>query len=100
MKIMITNQAQDQLNHLNLTDGLLPRIDAELTGGCGLAISYVFIFDQQRKLDTIYRPHGIPIRMDYVTQKYLNHTGVTIDYNEADGFYVMTKLTFDRNPCG
>ncbi|MBM7541631.1 iron-sulfur cluster biosynthesis family protein [Amphibacillus cookii] len=99
MMITMTKEAKNQLQSLTLAEHLLPRIDAHVAGGCGLAVNFLFIFDQPRKLDTLYYSHGMAIQVDYVTQQYLYNTSVTVDYNEEDGFCAITEFTFDGNSC-
>ncbi|WP_067843917.1 hypothetical protein [Amphibacillus sediminis] len=52
-------------SYIFFKDGLLPRIDAHVAGGYGLSINYLLIFDEARKIDTIYQINGISIRVDY-----------------------------------
>ncbi|QGH36944.1 hypothetical protein GI584_05845 [Gracilibacillus salitolerans] len=91
--IHITKEAQQKLLSIELQDGVLPRIDAEVAGGCGLTVNYVFIFDHARRNDTIYQSNGFPIRVDYFTKRYLEGNAPTIDY--ADGFHVINDVEFD-----
>ncbi|MDX8044354.1 iron-sulfur cluster biosynthesis family protein [Gracilibacillus sp. S3-1-1] len=95
MKIELTESAVHQLQSLKLTDGQLPRIDANMKGGCGLAIDYLFLVDERRKNDYIYQTNGISIQMDHFTRRYLAEDTVTIDYTTE--FLVLSEVDFDSS---
>ncbi len=93
--IHITKEAQQKLSSIELQDGVLPRVDTNVTGGCGLTINYLFIFDQARKNDTIYHSYGVSIRVDPFTKRYLEGNPPTIDYSDSNGFQVINNVEFD-----
>lgn len=75
---------------MHFSDSYLPRIDAQISGGCGMGVRYLFTFDQPRKIDTTVTIDNIPIQIDYTTKRYLEDEQVTIDYRDC--FEVITAL--------
>ncbi|UOQ49375.1 hypothetical protein MUN88_04455 [Gracilibacillus caseinilyticus] len=88
MIITISKKAQKQLRMLKIPDGQLPRIDATLTGGCGLSVIFSLFCDDQRKTDTVLKVNDISFRIDYATKRYLEEDIVYIDYYDQCGFIV------------
>ncbi|MGN8646631.1 iron-sulfur cluster biosynthesis family protein [Gracilibacillus sp. HCP3S3_G5_1] len=95
MKLHLTKAAELKLHEVKLQDDHLPRIDAIMKGGCGLAIDFLFIFDTPRKNDSIYHTSGIAIQVDAFTKRYLADGTVTIDYK--NDFQVISDSGFDSN---
>ena len=87
MIITLTETALDKLKAIELNEEQLPRIDAEVAGGCGLSVKFKLVFDGPRRNDTIIEYDGIQIQMDYFTKRYLDEE-TQIDYSDEQGFLV------------
>ncbi|WP_342048652.1 iron-sulfur cluster biosynthesis family protein [Bacillus sp. OTU530] len=96
MVITLTNVALNKLKTMGLEKGKLPRIDADVAGGCGMSIKFTLIFDGPRRGDTLIECSGIQIRIDRFTQRYLDET-TKIDYTGEYGFVVGE--TFASSAC-
>lgn len=92
MVITLTNVALNKLKTMRLEKGKLPRIDADVAGGCGMSIKFTLVFDEPRRGDTFIECNGIQIRMDRFTKRYLDET-TKIDYTDEYGFFVGENFT-------
>lgn len=91
MIISLTERALKQLQTMELPENQFPRIDAEMAGGCAVAISFKLVFDEERPLDTVLEYEGIQIHIDRFTKRYLDEE-TQIDFTEEDGFIVGEPL--------
>lgn len=87
MHITLTEAALKKLEHFDVKEGQIPRIDAEIAGGCGMSVSFKFIVDERRKNDHVIEYNGIRIGMDRFTLRNLD-AETQIDYMEEKGFIV------------
>jgi Fe-S cluster assembly iron-binding protein IscA len=87
---MIVKMSEAALNKLKEAaekeDGI-PRIDAEVAGGCGMTVTFSLVFDEPRRNDLSIELEGIQIHLDHFTKRYLDEE-TTIDYKEEQGFLV------------
>lgn len=87
MIIKMTEAAIHKLKELaGIYEGI-PRIDAEVAGGCGISVKFSILFDEPRRNDLCIEIEGIQLRMDRFTKRYLNED-TEIDYLEEQGFLV------------
>jgi Fe-S cluster assembly iron-binding protein IscA len=96
MVITLTNVALNKLKTMRLEKGKLPRIDADVAGGCGMSIKFTLVFDEPRRGDTLIECNGIQLQMDHFTKRYLDETTI-IDYTDEYGFFVGE--TFTSSAC-
>lgn len=94
--IKLSERAAAQLNTRMTEEKYLPRVDADIAGGCGLSVRFTLIFDEPRGNDTVIDCDGIQIRMDRFTKRYL-HKETHIDYLEEHGFLIGESFT--ANGC-
>ncbi|MFD1706767.1 iron-sulfur cluster biosynthesis family protein [Siminovitchia sediminis] len=87
MVIRLTEAAVNKLRNMKMKDGHIPRMDANISGGCGMAVSFKFFIDEKRRNDHVFQYNGIQIAMDRLTLRYLNKDA-QVDYNEKSGFIV------------
>ncbi|MBD8007186.1 iron-sulfur cluster biosynthesis family protein [Bacillus norwichensis] len=87
MLITLTESALKKLELLDIKEGKLPRIDADVRGGCGISVSFRFIIDDPRKNDYMVKYNGIKIGIDRFTFRNLGDV-TEIDYTEENGFIV------------
>jgi Fe-S cluster assembly iron-binding protein IscA len=87
MRLSVTESALEKLHTLVLTKGQLPRIDADVSGGCGMSVEFSLVFDEARRNDYILELNGIHIRMDRFTHRYIGEE-TQIDFTEEKGFFV------------
>ena len=91
MIISLTERALKKLESMELPEHIFPRVDAEMAGGCGVAVNFKLIFDEARPLDTVLEFEGIQIRIDRFTKRYLDEE-TQIDYSQEEGFIVGEPL--------
>lgn len=82
-----TEEAVNKLKTMVLKEGQLPRIDADVTGGCGMSVKFTLIFDELRRNDSLIELEGVQIRIDRFTKRYLAEE-THIHYTEEQGFIV------------
>lgn len=87
MMIKITDIALKELRELAVEEGMFPRIDADVSGGCGMTVKFSFVIDEPRRNDTIVEYEDIQIRMDRFTKRALDEE-TNIDYSEKLGFFI------------
>jgi Fe-S cluster assembly iron-binding protein IscA len=87
MVITLTEAALKQLEEIVLKEKKSPRIDANVSGGCGVSIKFTLIFDEPRRNDIVIEYSGIQIRIDRFTKRYLDEV-TQIDYTDENGFLV------------
>lgn len=87
MVITLTKSALDRLKSMDLSEEQLPRIDADVAGGCGISVKFSLVFDEARRNDTVLEHDGIQIQIDHFTKRYLNEE-TQIDYSNEHGFLV------------
>ncbi|RST57223.1 hypothetical protein D5F11_023520 [Siminovitchia terrae] len=92
MLITLTESALKKLKFLDIKEGKIPRIDADVTGGCGMSVSFKFVVDEPRKNDHIVEYNGIQIGMDRFTLRNLGNM-TEVDYTEEKGFIVGDSLS-------
>ncbi|MED3563560.1 iron-sulfur cluster biosynthesis family protein [Bacillus xiapuensis] len=92
MKLKVTDAALDKLKELIETEGKIPRIDADVTGGCGMSVKFSIVFDEPRRNDLCIEMDGIQIRLDRFTKRYLDEEA-EIDYLDEQGFLVGDSFT-------
>ncbi|WP_309089101.1 iron-sulfur cluster biosynthesis family protein [Domibacillus sp.] len=86
MSIVLTDAARRQLLASSPAEGHVPRIDAEMSGGCGVSVRFSLVWEEPRRGDTVV-PLGddLFLHLDRFTERYLEeHT--LVDYSETDGF--------------
>ncbi|RAS85736.1 iron-sulfur cluster biosynthesis family protein [Priestia endophytica] len=87
MLLTLTEAASKQLKTMKLQKEQTPRIDADITGGCGRSIKFTLIIDGPRRNDMLLKYDGFQIRVDQFTKRYLNEE-IEIDYKDKEGFLV------------
>lgn len=87
MVILLTEAALNKIKEKIFTEKHSPRIDADITGGCGLSVKFSLVFDESRRNDTVIEHEGIQIRIDHFTKRYLDE-GTQIDYSDEHGFLI------------
>lgn len=92
MIISLTERALKELQSMELPENTFPRIDADMSGGCGVAIEFKLVFDESRPLDTVLEYEGIEIHIDRFTKRYLDEE-TQIDFDEEVGFMVGEPLS-------
>lgn len=92
MVITLTETALKKLEKLEIKEGQIPRIDADISGGCGMSVTFKFIVDEPRKNDRVFEQNGIRIGMDRFTLRNLDEE-TQIDYSEEHGFMVGESFT-------
>ncbi|MGP7818615.1 iron-sulfur cluster biosynthesis family protein [Niallia sp. 01092] len=87
MILRLTDSALNELKKMVLKEEQLPRIDANVAGGCGMSVKFSLIFDESRRNDTVIEYDSIQIQIDHFTKRYLD--GETqIDYKDDVGFLI------------
>lgn len=92
MVIKISEVAMNKLQEVASQEKLVPRIDADVAGGCGLSVKFSIVWDEPRRNDTIIEYEGIQIRLDHFTKRYLDQE-TQIDYQDEQGFIVGDQFT-------
>ncbi|MED1466810.1 iron-sulfur cluster biosynthesis family protein [Bacillus salipaludis] len=92
MKLNVTEAAIDNLKELIEIEGKIPRIDADVTGGCGMSVKFSIVFDEPRRNDLCIEMDGIQIRLDRFTKRYIDEE-IEIDYQVEKGFLVGDSFT-------
>jgi len=87
MMITITEEAKNKLTEMIVSEGKIPRIDAEISGGCGVSVKFLIVFDEPRRNDLSIEKDGIQLRLDRFTKRYLDEE-TQIDFSEDGGFLV------------
>jgi Fe-S cluster assembly iron-binding protein IscA len=87
MMIKMTEAAINKLKEMLANEKHNPRIDAEVSGGCGISVKFSIVFDEPRRYDLCLEMEGIQIQIDRFTKRYLNEE-THIDYGEVQGFVV------------
>ncbi|RAS87805.1 iron-sulfur cluster biosynthesis family protein [Priestia endophytica] len=87
MFFTLTKAASRQLKTMQLQKEQTPRIDADITGGCGISIKFTLVIDGPRQNDMLLKYDGFQIRVDQFTKRYLNEE-IQIDYKDKEGFLV------------
>ncbi|WP_046174489.1 iron-sulfur cluster biosynthesis family protein [Domibacillus indicus] len=86
MNIILTEAARQQLLDWPIEENAVIRLDANVSGGCGMAVQFSIVLDEPRRNDTAYDcGHGIFLCMDLFTRRYLEEE-LIIDYTNASGF--------------
>ena len=94
--ITLTESAVNKLREIELQNGNIPRIDADIIGGCGMSVSFKFVIDEPRKNDTVIKYNEIQIYIDRFTERNLGEE-TQIDYTDELGFLVGE--TFYSSDC-
>ncbi|WP_026566748.1 HesB/IscA family protein [Bacillus sp. UNC41MFS5] len=87
MMIKMTEAAINKLKEMLANENHHPRIDAEVSGGCGISVKFSIVFDEPRRNDLCMEIEGIQIQIDRFTKRYLDDE-TQIDYSEEQGFVV------------
>jgi Fe-S cluster assembly iron-binding protein IscA len=87
MIITITEAAKNKLTDMIVSEGKIPRIDAEVSGGCGVSVRFSIVFDEPRRNDLTIEQDGIQLWLDRFTKRYLDEE-TQIDYSDDRGFLV------------
>lgn len=87
MVILLTEAALNKIKEKIFTEKHSPRIDADITGGCGMSVKFSLIFDELRRNDTVIEHEGIQIRINRFTKRYLDEE-IQIDYSDEHGFLI------------
>lgn len=87
MILKMTDAALNRIKELAVNEVGIPRIDAEVAGGCGMSVKFSIVFDEPRRNDLLIEMEGIQIRMDRFTKRYLDEETV-IDFQDEHGFLV------------
>ncbi|MBY0200580.1 iron-sulfur cluster biosynthesis family protein [Priestia megaterium] len=96
MLLKLTEAAFRQLKTMELQKGQTPRIEADITGGCGISIKFTLVIDEPRRNDIILKYEGFQIHIDQFTKRSLNEE-IQIDYRDKEGFLVGESFT--SNTC-
>ncbi|MEH7120328.1 iron-sulfur cluster biosynthesis family protein [Neobacillus vireti] len=92
MRIKMTEAAKHKLKELAENKEGMARIDAEVSGGCGMSVKFSISFDEPRRNDLCMEIEGVEIRMDRFTKRYLGEA-TEIDYQDQQGFLVGDSFT-------
>ncbi|QOS89341.1 iron-sulfur cluster biosynthesis family protein [Peribacillus sp. JNUCC41] len=95
-KIKITEAAMNKLKEMTCKGAQIPRIDADIAGGCGVSVKFSLLLDEPRRNDVLIEYEGIQLRFDHFTKRYLDEE-TQIDYKEDCGFIV--EEGFVSNAC-
>ncbi|WHZ00045.1 HesB/IscA family protein [Peribacillus simplex] len=87
MIVKITEAALNKLKEMKRNDAQIPRIDADIAGGCGVSVKFSLLLDEPRRNDVIIEYEGVQLRLDPFTKRYLDEE-TQIDYIEDSGFIV------------
>ncbi|USK67586.1 iron-sulfur cluster biosynthesis family protein [Peribacillus frigoritolerans] len=87
MIVKITEAAMNKLKEMTRKDAQIPRIDADIAGGCGVSVKFSLLLDEPRRNDVIIEYEGVQLRLDSFTKRYLDEE-TQIDYIEDSGFIV------------
>ncbi|MCD1162879.1 iron-sulfur cluster biosynthesis family protein [Peribacillus frigoritolerans] len=87
MIVKITDAAMNKLKEMTRKDAQIPRIDADIAGGCGVSVKFSLVLDEPRRNDAIIEYEGVQLRLDHFTKRYLDEE-TQIDYLEDRGFIV------------
>lgn len=87
MVINLTEAALNKLKAMVFKGEQLPRIDADVAGGCGVSVKFKLVFDEPRRNDLVIEYEGLQIRMDRFTKRYLD-IETHIDYTDEHGFLI------------
>ncbi|WP_342605599.1 iron-sulfur cluster biosynthesis family protein [Peribacillus sp. FSL E2-0159] len=87
MIVKITEAAMNKLKEMTRKDAQIPRIDADIAGGCGVSVKFSLLLDEPRRNDVIIESEGVQLRLDHFTKRYLDEE-TQIDYKEDSGFIV------------
>lgn len=87
MIITITEAAKNKLTEMIVSEGKTPRIDAEVSGGCGVSVRFSIVFDEPRRNDLTIEQDGMQLRLDRFTKRYLDEE-TQIDFSDDCGFLV------------
>ncbi len=96
MVIKISEVAMNKLQEVASQEKLVPRIDADVAGGCGLSVKFSIVWDEPRRNDSIIEYEGIQIHLDHFTKRYLDEE-TQIDYLDDQGFIVGEQ--FSSSAC-
>ncbi|WP_339202176.1 iron-sulfur cluster biosynthesis family protein [Peribacillus sp. FSL P2-0133] len=96
VKIKITEAAMNKLKEMTCKGAQVPRIDADIAGGCGVSVKFSLLLDEPRRNDVIIEYEGVQLRLDHFTKRYLDEE-TQIDYIEDSGFIVGES--FASNAC-
>ncbi len=91
MVITLTDAALNKLKGIEVQENRLPRIDADVSGGCGVSVKFSLIFDEPRRNDTVIEYEGTQIRIDRFTKRYMDKE-TQIDYTDEQEFLVGESL--------
>ncbi|MFH0069391.1 iron-sulfur cluster biosynthesis family protein [Peribacillus sp. NPDC056705] len=97
MIVKITEAAMNKLKEMTRKDAQIPRIDADIAGGCGVSVKFSLVMDEPRRNDAIIEYEGVQLRLDHFTKRYLDEE-TQIDYLEDHGFIVGKKI-FASSEC-
>lgn len=86
-KIKITEAAMNKLKEMTCKGTQIPRIEADIAGGCGVSVKFSLLLDEPRRNDVIIEYEGVKLRLDHFTKRYLDEE-TQIDYIEDSGFIV------------
>jgi iron-sulfur cluster assembly protein len=86
-KMKITKAAMNKLKEMTCKGTQIPRLDADIAGGCGLSMKFSLLLDEPRRNDVIIEYEGVQLRLDHFTKRYLDEE-IQIDYREDSGFIV------------
>lgn len=89
MMITVTPAARTALAGLPVTGDNVIRLDADMSGGCGISVAFSVKIDEARRGDQ--RVEGFHV--DAFTARYIDD--LTIDWTDEDGFRFSDQ--FDSN---
>ncbi|MBB6446038.1 iron-sulfur cluster biosynthesis family protein [Bacillus benzoevorans] len=92
MKLIMTESAINKIKELAVNENGVPRIDADVAGGCGMSVKFSIVFGEPRRNDISIEMDGIQILMDQFTKRYLDEETI-IDYSDEYGFEVGDSFT-------
>jgi Fe-S cluster assembly iron-binding protein IscA len=87
MIVKMTEAALNKLKGLAENETGIPRIDADVAGGCGMTVQFSIVFDEPRRNDLCIEMEGVQLHLDRFTKRYLDEE-TTIDYQDEHGFLV------------
>ncbi|NGY76075.1 iron-sulfur cluster biosynthesis family protein (plasmid) [Bacillus megaterium] len=96
MLLKLTEAAFRQLKTMELQKGQTPRIETDITGGCGISIEFTLVIDEPRRNDILLTYESFQIHIDQFTKRYLDEE-TKIDYRDKEGFLVGES--FASNAC-
>lgn len=90
MELTVTPSAKKELQKVSVPEGKALRIDAELSGCCGLTYTVKLIVDELRPDDVVIYQEPIRFFIDHFTRKYVGDE-LVLDFAPSLGYTLANK---------